>query len=147
MRDYEFSIVSPDEYWLQKAKNIEWFEFPKKISPMEEGMSWFEGGKLNTSFLCLDKHVADGRGGTPAIAFDSLVQEGTNRVLTYQELLEEVSKLSLVLKDMGVGKDDIVLIYMPHSIAAITAMLASARIGAPHCVVFAGFAPEQLGSA
>lgn len=104
LRDVERASSNPDSFWNERAKQISWFEYPKHISPSSSNKSWFEGGILNTSYLCLDKHVEDGRGGCSAVVFESLVQEGKNEELSYKQLLQEVNKIALSLKQLGVKK-------------------------------------------
>ncbi len=104
---------------------------------------WFTGGELNTSFNALDRHVRDGRGEQAALIYDSPVT-GTSRTYTYRELLDEVARFAGVLRGLGVGKGDRVVIYLPMIPEAAIAMLACARIGAIHSVVFGGFAASEL---
>ena len=103
---------------------------------------WFIGGKLNASYNCLDRHVEAGNGDR--VAFHWRGEEGEERDVTYADLLRDVQRLANALKDHGVGKGDVVGIYLPMIPEVVVAMLACARIGAPHNVVFGGFAPESV---
>ena len=103
---------------------------------------WFTGGTLNVSYNCLDRHVEAGRG--ERVAFHWRGEDGTERDITYAELLAEVKRFANALKDLGVGKGDVVGIYLPMIPEVVVAMLACARIGAPHNVVFGGFSAEAV---
>lgn len=142
---YQQSLGSPEQFWMEQAKAIDWFVPPQKgLSQDENGFyRWFEGGKLNTSHLALDHHVADGRGDQPALIYESPVSF-TNHTYTYSEVLEETALLAGLLKAQGVAKGDTVIIYMPMIPQVVFAMLACARIGAIHSVVFGGFAAREL---
>ncbi len=142
---FDRSIQQPEAFWEEQAKEISWFQFPEKILFKDaEGLyRWYGGGKLNTSYLCLDHHVAGGRGEQVAIYYDSPVT-GAKRRITYRELLDEVGRFAGVLKSFGVEKGDRVVIYMPMVPQTVVAMLACARLGAIHSVVFGGFAPREL---
>ena len=146
-KEYLESIKNPEAFWSRQAELITWYEKPKSIlSQDEKGFyHWFKGGKLNTSYLALDFHVENGRAEQAALIYDSPVTE-TVRSYTYRELLDEVARFAGVLKNQGVEKGDRVIIYMPMIPEAIVAMLACARIGAAHSVVFAGFSSEALRS-
>lgn len=138
-------MASPEVFWKEQAEAIPWFEKPKKIlSKDQEGLyRWYEGGVLNTSFIALDHQVERGRGEQVALYYDSPVT-GRKETFTYQKLLEEVSLFAGVLKGQGVQKGDTVIIYMPMIPQTVIAMLACARLGAIHSVVFGGFAPHEL---
>ena len=142
---YEHSLHSPKTFWEEQAKKIDWFTFPKSIlSEDEDGLSqWYKGGKLNTSYLALDYHVEQGRGELTAIIYDSPVTNKKEK-FTYRELLEKVSTFAGALKNLGVIKGDRVIIYMPMIPETVIAMLACARLGAVHSVVFGGFAAHEL---
>ena len=144
-KEYRESIEHPEAFWSRQAELISWFEKPKTIlSQDEKGFyQWFKGGKLNTSYLTLDYHVENGRADQTALIYDSPVTE-TVRRYSFQELKEEVSKFAGVLREKGIEKGDRVIIYMPMIPEAVVAMLASARLGAIHSVVFGGFAPNEL---
>ena len=144
-KEYRESIENPEAFWSRQAELINWYEKPKSIlSQDEKGFyHWFKGGKLNTSYLALDFHVENGRAEQAALIYDSPVTE-TVRSYTYRELLDEVARFAGVLKNQGVEKGDRVIIYMPMIPEAVVAMLACARLGAIHSVVFGGFAPNEL---
>src|SRR5215469_5227704 len=127
----------PSGFWAEAAAGIDWLEKPKKVFDPSAGVygRWFVGGVCNTCFNAVDRHVAGGRGGQAAIIYDSPVSQ-TRRTLSYAELLTEVKALAAVLRDFGIGKGDRVIIYMPMVPEAAFAMLACARIGAIHSVVF-----------
>lgn len=139
------SVLFPVEFWEQEARKIDWFEFPQKIHSKDsyELDRWFEGGKLNTSYLALDRHVEAGRGSQPALIWDSPVTEN-QKVYTYTELRDAVALFAGGLRNLGVEMGDRIIIYMPMVPEAIIAMLACARIGAVHSVVFGGFAAHEL---
>ena len=145
LSDFHEAINNPEQYWQKQAKKIHWFTFPETIlSKDKQGhYHWFEGGKLNTCYLALDQHVLNGRGDQPALIYDSPVTNN-KRSFTYNDLLEKVSLFSGVLADLGIEKGDRVVIYMPMVPEAVIAMLASARLGAIHSVVFGGFAATEL---
>ena len=142
---YQRSINFPEQFWKEQAELLPWFEFPKQIlTPLENGHSeWFSGGKMNTCYMALDHHVANGRANQKALIYDSPVSN-TKKQYTYSELLDKVSRLAGAMKQRGVTKGDRVVIYMPAVPEAIMAMLACARLGAIHSVVFGGFAPKEL---
>lgn len=130
---------------MEQSQSIDWFTPPTQgLSQDENGFyRWFKGGKLNTSYLALDYHVKNGRGDQPAIIYESPVSF-TNQTYTYHEVLKETALLAGVLKSQGVTKGDTVIIYMPMIPQVVFAMLACARIGAIHSVVFGGFAAREL---
>ena len=142
---FDESIRHPKAFWEEQAKAISWFRFPDNILFRDEkGLDrWYGGGRLNTAWLCLDYHVESGRGEQVAIHYDSPTT-GVKRSITYRELLDEVSRFAGVLKSFGVEKGDRVVIYMPMVPQTVVAMLACARLGAVHSVVFGGFAPREL---
>ena len=145
---YQRSIDDPEGFWTDQAEQfVTWFKPWDKVldwsyDKKDLYIKWFEGGKLNVSYNCIDRHL-DERGDQVAI-----IWEGDNPTedskITYRELHEHVSKLANVLKGRGVKKGDRVCIYMPMIPEAAYAMLACARIGAVHSVVFGGFSPESL---
>ncbi|MEK9712644.1 MAG: propionyl-CoA synthetase [Thalassolituus sp.] len=143
--DYREARDNPKAFWSQQAKNIHWFKEPQTIlSQDENGIDrWFADGELNTAFLALDYHVLNGRGDQTALIYDSPVTN-SKRSYTYRELTEQVALFAGVLAKQGVGKGDRVVIYMPMVPEAAIAMLACARLGAVHSVVFGGFAPHEL---
>lgn len=142
---YNRSLSAPEDFWKEQAEKIDWFRFPPTIlSKDEQGLyRWYEGGKLNTSYLALDYHVQNGRGDQAALCYDSPVTQ-QKKTYTYRELLTAVAQFAGVLKAKGVEKGDTVVIYMPMIPEAVIAMLACARLGAIHSVVFGGFAPHEL---
>lgn len=139
------SLAEPQAFWAEKAKALSWFNFPQQIlSKDENGVErWFADGELNTAYLALDYQVEQGRGEQTAIIYDSPVT-GVKERISYRDLTERVAKLAGALAQLGVGKGDRVLIYMPMVPEAAMAMLACARLGAIHSVVFGGFAAHEL---
>jgi propionyl-CoA synthetase len=137
----------PEAFWREAAGGIDWFKAPKRIFAPDEGVygRWFEGGETNTCHNCLDRHVLAGRGSETAIIFDSAMS-GEKRRFTYEQALAEVKAVAAMLAGFGVGRGDRVIIYMPMVPEAIFAMLACARIGAIHSVVFGGFAARELAA-
>ncbi|WP_342038426.1 MULTISPECIES: acetate--CoA ligase [Brevibacterium] len=138
--------ADPGAYWLTQARElIDWVREPTIAVDDSQApiYRWFPDGELNVCFNALDRHVAAGRGEQAAIIYDSPVTD-TVRTITYAELLDEVSRFARALSDRGVSKGDRVVIYMPMIPEAAVAMLACARIGAIHSVVFGGFAPAEL---
>jgi len=144
-QQYKASIDQPEQFWAEQASKIHWFRQPRAIlSRDENGVDrWFADGELNTAYLALDHHVLNGRGAQTALIYDSPVT-GQKRRYSYSELTEEVARFAGVLAAQGVEKGDRVVIYMPMVPEAAVAMLACARIGAVHSVVFGGFAPGEL---
>ncbi|KAI8800084.1 hypothetical protein BJ742DRAFT_843069 [Cladochytrium replicatum] len=140
------SLADPNAFWLDAAKSVDWHTQPKKAltSSSLSAPRWFEGGKLNSCYNALDRHVLAGKGQQPAIHYVSPVTNSA-KSYTFAELLEEVQVFAGVLKDVyGVGLGTGVLIYMPMIPEAAIAMLACWRLGAIHSVVFGGFAPKEL---
>lgn len=137
----------PEGFWAEAAGAIDWFKPWDQVFASDEGVygRWFKGAECNTCYNALDRHVANGRGDQVALIYESPVT-GSVRKFTYRELLEEVEALSAVMLDNGVSKGDRVLIYMPMVPEAAVAMLAAARIGAVHSVVFGGFAANELAT-
>ena len=142
---YQQSIEQPEVFWRKQAELINWYEFPETILSHDEHgfFRWFAGGKLNTSYLALDAQIEDGRGNQLALIYDSPVTNSQHK-FTYTELRDEVAVFAGGLKNLGVGKGDRVIIYMPMVAEAVISMLACARLGAVHSVVFGGFAPHEL---
>mgnify|MGYP001338534089 CR=1 FL=1 len=142
---YQDSIQNPESFWKEQAQALKWFEFPKNILSRteDEGYKWFEDGSLNISYLCIDKHIEEGHGNQNAIIYDSPVTNTIEKI-TFFQLQEEVGKLAGGLKFLGLKKGDTAIIYMPMIPQAIYAMLACARLGVIHSVVFGGFAPHEL---
>lgn len=137
----------PEGFWGEAAQAIDWYEPAQKVFDPAMGVygRWFVGATCNTCHNALDRHVAGGRGGQAAIIYDSPVT-GVKRALTYGEMLSEVKTFAAVLRDFGVGKGDVVILYMPMVPETAVAMLACARIGAIHSVVFGGFAARELAT-
>lgn len=142
---YGQSIAQPEEFWAKQAKQIAWYQPPTQIlSTNEQGLyRWFEGGIINTCYLAVDFHVENGRANQTALIYDSPVTN-TIRHYSYLEVQNEVAKIAGALRNLGVNKGDCVVIYMPMVPEAAFAMLACARLGAVHSVVFGGFAPHEL---
>ena len=139
--------ADPEGFWMAEAKAIDWVDAPTKAFDAGAGVygRWFPDASCNTCFNALDRHVASGRGEQTALIHDSPVT-GTQRKLSYRELLGEVTALAASLQDLGVEKGDRVIIYMPMVPEAAIAMLACARLGAVHSVVFGGFAARELAT-
>jgi len=152
-RVYANSISDPEAFWSKQAEYVHWHKKPTKAfqrsqKTLKSGSthdywSWFPGGQISTTYNCVDRHVENGYGDSIAIYWDSPVT-GSKEKFTYKQLLDEVEILAGVLREEGVKKGDVVLIYMPMIPAAIFAMLAIARLGAVHAIVFGGFAPAAL---
>jgi propionyl-CoA synthetase len=134
----------PQGFWAAAASAIDWFRPWDAVLSRRDGLDrWFAGAECNTAWNCLDRHVAAGHGERIALIYDSAVT-GVKRTYNYRALLEEVETFAAVLADLGVVKSDRVLIYMPMVPEVVVAMLAVARLGAIHSVVFGGFAPAEL---
>jgi propionyl-CoA synthetase len=144
---FERSLADPDGFWGEAAKQIDWYQAPTVVLDTSNPpfYRWFADGVMNTCFNALDRHVRDGRGGQAALIYDSPVT-GIRRTYTYAELLDEVARFAGVLRGLGVDKGDRVIVYMPMIPEAAIAMLACARIGAVHSVVFGGFAAAELAT-
>jgi propionyl-CoA synthetase len=142
---YEGWKRDPEGFWAEAAREIDWIEPPRKIFDASQGIygRWFTGGVTNTAYNCLDRHAAGGRAEQAAVIYDSPVT-GQKRIYTYAALLEEVAAFAGVLLELGIQKGDRVIVYMPMIPEAVIAMLACARIGAIHSVVFGGFAAHEL---
>ncbi|MFA7398862.1 MAG: AMP-binding protein, partial [Sideroxydans sp.] len=143
--EYDRSMKDPAGFWGDQAKALEWFKTPQTILTTDaDGIGhWFGDGEMNTAYMALDHHVKNGRGEQTAIIYDSPVTD-TKRKYTYAELTDEVARTAGMLADLGVVKGDRVIIYMPMIPEAVISMLAVARLGAIHSVVFGGFAPPEL---
>ncbi len=137
----------PEGFWMNQASGIDWFEKPKIAFDPDQGVygRWFPDGVTNTCHNCLDRHVEGGRGDQAAIIYDSPIT-GAKRTISYSEMLADVEALSGALSDRGISKGDRVIIYMPMVPEALVAMLACARLGAVHSVVFGGFAASELAT-
>jgi len=140
---YQRSVDDPDAFWSERAEELHWFTKPETVRQWEPPFAkWFLGGKTNIAYNCLDRHVAAGRGDATALIFEG--EPGDTKTLTYAELLAEVSRFSNGLLRAGVASGDRVIIYMGMVPEAAIAMLACARIGAIHSVIFGGFAAEAV---
>jgi len=143
--EYKKSIEDPAGFWSEKAEALDWYKKTDNVlSTDDDGIyHWFSDWELNTSYMALDYHVKNGRGDQAALIYDSPVTD-TKKTYTYNELLAEVEKTAGMIASLGVAKGDTVVIYMPMIPQAAIAMLACARIGAIHSVVFGGFASAEL---
>ena len=144
--DYARSLSDPDGFWLEQAKRLDWIDQPMKggewsFDPVE--IKWFADGTLNLCYNAVDRHLAD-RAGKTALIFEPNDTDGEVRTLSYAQLHAEVVRMANALKAMGVTKGARVTLYMPMVVEGVVAMLACARIGAIHSVVFGGFSPEAL---
>lgn len=141
------SLADPTAFWGKEAARIDWIKPPTTICELTElgTAKWFQGGTMNTAYNCLDRHVKAGRGNDTALIYDSPVTD-TIKKYSFNELLDKVSRLSSYLRSKGVGKGDRVIVYMPNIPEAAISMLACARIGAIHSVVFGGFAAPELAT-
>jgi propionyl-CoA synthetase len=137
----------PEGFWGEAAQEIDWIEPAKRVFDPDAGIygRWFVGGVCNTCWNAVDRHVRQGRGEQLAIIYDSPLA-GQKCTLTYRELQVETQVLAAILRDFGVEKGDRVLLYMPMVPEAAVAMLACARIGAVHSMVFGGFAANELAT-
>jgi len=143
---YDAWKADPEGFWAQAAADIDWVRPWDKVYDRVGGLDrWFVGAECSTCWNALDRHVEGGRADQAALIYDSPVT-GQKKTFTYRELLGEVSAFGAVLQDLGVGKGDRVIIYMPMVPEAAIAILACARIGAVHSVVFGGFAPNELAT-
>lgn len=142
---YNKSINLPEKFWLEQANAIEWYNKPEIILSKDENEYplWYKDGELNICYLALDKHIQDGYGEQTAIIYDSPVTQ-TIKKYSFIEVKTEVAKLAGGLQSLGLKKGDRAIIYMPMIPQAAFAMLACARIGVTHSVVFGGFAPHEL---
>jgi propionyl-CoA synthetase len=145
--EYEHWRRDPEEFWAAAARDIDWYEAPKRVFDPNAGVygRWFPDAVCNTCWNAVDRHATRGRGAQAAIVYDSPLA-GEKRVIAYERLWTEVQLLGAILRDFGVGKGDRVVLYMPMVPEAIYAMLACARIGAVHSVVFGGFAARELAT-
>jgi propionyl-CoA synthetase len=142
---YEHSLADPESFWRQAAESIDWVRPADRVLDAENApfYRWFPGGQLNTCANALDRHVQAGHGSRLALVYDSPVT-GSERTYTYAELTDRVARFAGALRGLGVGRGDRVIIYLPMVPEAVIAMLACARLGAVHSVVFGGFAPHEL---
>ncbi|MBR0557664.1 propionyl-CoA synthetase [Ciceribacter sp. L1K23] len=144
---YETWEHDPEAFWATAAEGIDWFKPASKVFSPSEGVygRWFAGAETNTCHNCIDRHVDAGRGEQTAVIYDSPAS-GTKRIYSYNDVLAEVKAIAAVLKNHGIGKGDRVIIYMPMIPEAVFSMLACARLGAVHSVVFGGFAAHELAT-
>ena len=144
---HDLERADPDRFWLDQARRLTWNIFPKKAGDCSFArddfrIQWYADGELNLSVNCLDRHIAE-HGDKTALIFEA-DEPGTGRRVSYRELLDDTCRFANLLLERGVGRGDRVMIYMPMIPEAAAAMLACARIGAIHSVVFGGFSPESL---
>jgi acetyl-CoA synthetase len=141
---YEQAASDPQAWWVAQAEELDWFQKWNRVLDDDDPpfYKWFVGGSLNVSYNCLDRHVIAGRGDR--VAFHWRGEDGQERDITYADLLAEVERFASALKGLGVEKGDVVGIYLPMIPEVVVAMLACARIGAPHNVVFGGFSAEAV---
>ena len=147
-RLYADSLRDPDAFWGEAAKRLDWMRAPTQVKDVSYALEdfrirWFADGELNASVNCLDRHLAT-RGDKTALIFEPDSPDAPAQRITYRELYERVCKLANALRHLGVEKGDRVTIYLPMTPHAVVAMLACARIGAVHSVVFGGFAPQSI---
>jgi len=142
---YTRSIEDRDAFWAEQAALVDWIRRPNRVLDDDNPpfYRWFPDGTLNTCYNALDRHVVAGNADRTALIYDSPVSD-TNQHFSYAELLEQVAAFAGALRGFGVRKGDRVVIYMPMIPEAVVAMLACARLGAVHSVVFGGFAPHEL---
>jgi len=140
---YQWSMDDPEGYWAEQAESLTWFKkWSKVLDWKEPHAQWFVGGKINACYNCVDRHLLGPRKNKAAIIWEG--EPGDSRVLRYQDLLREVSKFANVLKGQGVKPGDRITIYMPMIPELAIAMLACARIGAVHSIIFGGFSAEAV---
>lgn len=144
LSEHEAAAEDPTGWWAKQAGALDWFqEWDTVLDDSDPPFyKWFVGGKINASYNCLDRHVANGLGDR--VAFHWRGEEGEERDVTYADLLRDVQRFANALKDRGIGAGDVVGIFLPMIPEVVVAMLACARIGAPHNVVFGGFSPEAV---
>ena len=144
---HQRSIENPNEFWAEAAEHLVWERRWDRVLDDSNApiYRWFTGGRLNTCYNAVDRHVENGRAEQAAIIYDSPIT-GTGRQITYRELQDQVALFAGALASNGVGRGDRVILYMPMIPEAIVAVLACARIGAVHSVVFGGFAPNELAT-
>jgi len=143
--EYKRSVEEPDRFWGEVARELEWFQPWQKVFDWKyPTFEWFVGGKCNITYNCLDRQIKAGRKNK--VAYIWAGEDGTERQMTYGQLLDFVSRTANGLKSLGVKKGDRVIIYMPLNLEGVVSMLACARIGAIHSVVYAGFSVQALRS-
>jgi len=145
---YARSINDPEGFWAEAAEDVHWYKRWDKVLDDSNPpfYRWFPGAETNTCYNAVDRHVEGGRADQNAIIYDSPITGGVQRKITYAELQDQVARFAGILQSEGVGYGDRVIVYMPMVPEAAIAMLACARIGAIHCVVFGGFAPQELAT-
>src|SRR3954454_19511930 len=141
---HEKANADPQAWWAEQARALHWFTEPSKVlnDANPPFYKWFEDGTINASYNCLDRHVEAGLGDR--VAYHWRGEEGEERDVTYAQLLGDVQRFANALRDCGIEKGDVVGIYLPMIPEVAVAMLACARIGAPHNVVFGGFSAESV---
>src|ERR1017187_9053085 len=140
---WKWAKDDPEGFWGEQAKVLDWStRFSQVLDWKAPFARWFVGGKLNASYNCVDRHCIGPNRNKAALVWEG--EPGDRRVLRYQDLLREVSKFANVLKGLGVRKGDVVAVYMPLVPELVITLLACARIGAPHTVIFGGFSAESL---
>src|SRR3989344_3849335 len=141
--EYKKSVDNPEQYWAEKANDLDWFKRWDSVLRNDMGFfKWFEGGILNVSYNCLDRHVKSGKKNKVAFIWEA--ESGETKTYTYGQLLKEVCKFGNVLKKLGVKRGQVVQVYLPMIPELPITLLACARIGAIHSVVFAGFSSDAL---
>ena len=140
---YNQSIKDPERFWAEEARKLDWFKTWDTVLEWDPPFArWFAGGKINASYQCLDRHVKTWRRSKVAIYWEG--ELGDSQVLSYSTLYRWVNKFASVLQNLGVNKGDTVALYLPMIPELPIFMLACARIGAPHTVVFSGFSAQAL---
>src|SRR5258707_1233289 len=144
---YRQSLEDPEWFWRDAASGVVWARMPIRVLDADRPpfYRWFPDAELNTCYNALDRHVQAGRGDALALVYDSPVT-GSVRRYTFREMLDEVARFAGALRGLGVGQGDRVVIYMAMVPEAVVAMLACARLGAVHSVVFGGFGPKELAA-
>lgn len=140
---YGYSIKNPEKFWADKAEQLDWFKKWDTVLRNDNGFyKWFEGGYLNVAYNCLDRHIKNGKKNNTAIIWEA--EDGTVKTFTYEQLHCYVCEFANVLKSKGIGRGDRVCIYLPMIPELVISMLACARIGAIHSIVFGGFSSDSL---
>ncbi|MCI5143014.1 MAG: propionyl-CoA synthetase, partial [Candidatus Electrothrix sp. ATG1] len=142
---FDRSLNNPEEFWAEAAEAIDWYKKWDVVLDSSDPpfYRWFRGGELNTCYNALDRHVENGHGERTAVIYDSPVTDTVRRI-SWTELRDQVAQLAGALKEQGAEKGDTIIIYMPMIPEALVAMLACARLGVIHSVVFGGFAADEL---
>jgi len=140
---YQRSLEEPEEFWSEEARKLDWFKTWDKVLEWKPPFArWFVGGMLNASHICVDRHIKTWRRSKVAIYWES--ESGDSRALSYSTLYREVNRYASVLKNCGIGKGDNVVLYLPMIPELLIFMLACARLGAIHTVIFSGFSAQAL---